>query len=100
MRTSTESGAESTPAATTTREEMVQVAAVAVAIIEAIDHGSADRSGTGGILEEIDDERWRQNQKWGAQSHPIPVWLAILMEEVGEAAQAYLEGEFNATNET
>lgn len=33
-------------------------------------------------------ERIRQNAKWGYQRHPIGTWLAILMEEVGEVAQA------------
>ena len=32
-------------------------------------------------------ERKRQDDKWGVQDHDDPLWLAILTEEVGEAAQ-------------
>lgn len=40
----------------------------------------------------IEEELNRQNAKWGDQSgHPMPVWYAILGEEVGEVAQAILE---------
>ena len=36
-------------------------------------------------------ERETQDSKWGDQSgHPNLLWLAILMEEVGELAQAIL----------
>ncbi len=44
------------------------------------------------VLMEIRAERARQDLKWGAhRQHPDEVWLAILMEEVGEAAAAALE---------
>lgn len=33
-------------------------------------------------------ERKRQNSKWGKQRHNAGKWLAILMEEVGEVAEA------------
>lgn len=36
----------------------------------------------------IQEERCHQNSKWGVQRHPYAVWLGILMEEVGEVAQA------------
>ncbi len=72
------------------RTELIQVAAVAVSMIEDYDRGNADMVGLGGVLEEVADERERQNNKWGAQHHDIPMWLAILMEEVGEASQAFL----------
>lgn len=40
-------------------------------------------------------ERERQDLKWGAnQTHPYAEWLAILMEEVGEASQAMLHDKF------
>lgn len=44
------------------------------------------------IIEEIVDERKRQDRKWGAKNlaRPMEVWLAVIMEEVGEAAQAFL----------
>lgn len=45
----------------------------------------------------IDEERKWQDQKWGREpdgwtSHPL-VKLAVLTEEVGEAAKACLEGK-------
>ena len=86
----------------TLREELIQVAAVAVAIVEDLDHGVADMGGSGAnrewyiaqaepILEEIRKERLRQDAKWGPQHYELTMWLTILMEEVGEAAQAYLD---------
>ncbi|MGE7650508.1 hypothetical protein ACQKM1_22435 [Peribacillus frigoritolerans] len=33
-------------------------------------------------------ERFRQNKKWGLQRHDMGTWLQILIEEVGEVAQA------------
>lgn len=43
----------------------------------------------------IDEERDRQDAKWGVQNHTPEWWLAILMEEVGELAQAILETHFD-----
>ena len=45
------------------------------------------------ILQAIQDECDRQDVKWGVQRHMPEKWLAILMEEVGEAAKATLEGD-------
>lgn len=73
------------------RAELVQVAAVAIAMIECHDQGAADLTLLPDIIDELVTERAAQNQKWGAQAHGPATWLAILMEEVGEAAQAYLE---------
>lgn len=42
----------------------------------------------------IKDERERQNKKWGEQNHDDYRWLAILLEEVGELAEAVLHDEF------
>lgn len=39
-------------------------------------------------------ERQRQDQKWGVQNHDPLTYLAILMEEVGEATQAALQLRF------
>ena len=39
----------------------------------------------------VRDERIRQDKKWGEQNHRDSTWLAILVEEVGEAAKAILE---------
>ncbi len=43
------------------------------------------------IYEWIDNERRRQDKKWGEQNHDNPIWLAILTEEVGEIAKDVLE---------
>ena len=40
-------------------------------------------------------ERMAQDDKWGVQNHTPEWWLAILMEEVGELAQAILETHFD-----
>jgi len=42
------------------------------------------------VMEEME---W-QNEKFGEQDHPSFVWLAILMEEVGELSQAALHDKF------
>jgi len=36
-------------------------------------------------------ERQRQEAKWGQQNHDDFVWLAILMEEIGEAVKVLLD---------
>ena len=42
----------------------------------------------------IQDERDRQDVKWGANRYlSQETWLVILMEEVGEAAKSALEGD-------
>lgn len=43
------------------------------------------------ILRAILDERDRQDAKWGVQDHADEKWLAILVEEVGEAARGILD---------
>jgi hypothetical protein len=40
---------------------------------------------------EVLGERIRQDKKWGEQNHDDWKWLAILVEEVGEAAQAMMQ---------
>ena len=72
-------------------DELIQVAAVAVAMLEdeSFDVG-ADGRFTEDVLGWVADERKRQNKKWGPQHHDPTMWLTILMEEVGEAAQAHL----------
>lgn len=82
------------------RAELIQVAAVAVAAIHDLDHGRTGypwhptenvgrpwHSFVDEILTEIYTERCRQENKWGNQHHDPTVWMSILMEEVGEAAQ-------------
>lgn len=43
------------------------------------------------VLQEILEERARQDCKWGEQNHPALYWLGILVEEVGEVAKAIIE---------
>jgi hypothetical protein len=71
------------------RTELIQVAAVAVAIVDDLDYGSAKVGTTTSArtLIEVFRERHRQNEKWGAQHHDPLTWLLILMEEVGEVAE-------------
>jgi NTP pyrophosphatase (non-canonical NTP hydrolase) len=38
------------------------------------------------------EERLRQNNLWGHQRHSLGTWLAILVEEVGEVAEAMQKG--------
>lgn len=38
---------------------------------------------------EVVAERKRQDSGWGEQNHELPIWLAILMEEVGELAELH-----------
>ena len=81
------------------RDELIQVAAVAIAIITDLDQGNtqfqnSDYTFTDAhwfAMRDIESERRRQEDKWGAQHHDIYRWLAILGEEVGEANQAALE---------
>ena len=46
------------------------------------------------VFEAVALERLRQEMKWGQQNHDPYRWLAILSEEIGEAAQAALHDEF------
>ncbi len=45
------------------------------------------------ILEEIRRERQRQDEQWGhhEQLHPPGTWAMIVMEELGEACQAFVQ---------
>lgn len=51
------------------------------------------------VLEMVALERERQLGKWGRQHHPDPVWIAILGEEFGEAAQEVLRGHFGGKDD-
>ena len=46
------------------------------------------------VLQDVADERTRQNAKWGEQDHDPETWLAILVEEVGELATAMIRDRF------
>lgn len=48
------------------------------------------------VIEKIIAERQRQDAKWGIQNHDPVVWLAILTEELGEAARAILERDMTS----
>ncbi len=86
------------------RKELIQTAAVCAAIVEDIDFGIADYSRPDGsnpdsdstsyqqgtsVMLEITRERFRQDEKWGPQTHFWSSWLSILGEEFGEACKAY-----------
>ena len=42
------------------------------------------------IFEQILEEREHQDLLWGPTSHDLPFWMTILLEELGEAAEAAL----------
>lgn len=44
------------------------------------------------VYDLIFEERERIVEKWGVQEHSAAEWLVVLMEEVGEASQALLQG--------
>lgn len=82
------------------REEMIQVAAVAVAIVQDLDYGTTAPmlpptkhtdpipvNAQLRVLSDVAAERLRQEAKWGPQHHTPEEWLAILAGEVGEAAR-------------
>ncbi len=52
------------------------------------------------IIEEIVNERNRQDEKWGEQNHNPVEWMAILMEEVGEVSKEALEYHFKHKDKT
>ena len=80
--------------------EAIQVAAVAVALVEDCTRVAAHHAGGPGgrrpgrrwwdpielVLGMIRDERLRQEEKWGEQRYTPVEWLMILAEEVGELA--------------
>jgi NTP pyrophosphatase (non-canonical NTP hydrolase) len=45
-----------------------------------------------GALDDVLAERERQNDLWGQQDHEPHVWLAILVEEVGEVGKEIADG--------
>lgn len=56
----------------------------AATVIERVRDGERARR-AGPALQDVLDERARQDAKWGVQNHNPAVWAAILGEEVGEA---------------
>ena len=84
----------------TLRNELIQVAAVAIATVTDLDVGSTiivDSNGTRRhshktVMADVEMERFNQERKWGERrSVPIAEWLVILGEEYGEACKAALE---------
>lgn len=80
------------------RSELIQLIAVAVSILETMDHGEANSGVSEGlpphglprnrnIYRDIRRERAQQDQKWGPQSHLEITWAMILAEEIGEYAR-------------
>lgn len=57
---------------------------------------SAPRGSTWNVLEEVAQERARQDTKWGIQNHEPSDYFAILAEEVGEAAKEVVEFNFSS----
>ncbi|GKV55997.1 hypothetical protein NCCP2222_19440 [Sporosarcina sp. NCCP-2222] len=51
------------------------------------------------VNDDVLQERMQQNEKWGLQRYDYGYWLAILVEEVGEVAQAIQQGSV-ASKET
>lgn len=49
---------------------------------------------TNSVLAEVQEERRRQDEKWGEQNHAPPEWLSILGEEFGEVCKAVCEAHF------
>lgn len=84
------------------QKELIQVAAVALAMAQVDRLGSTDLSGVNGgcmmfdLAAEVTEERRRQEHKWGvrtAEGTTREWWLAVLMEEVGEVAKEILESK-------
>ncbi len=46
------------------------------------------------IIQEVIEERKRQNEKWGIQNHTPMEWIPVLTEEVGEVSKSALETYF------
>jgi len=51
------------------------------------------------VIDDVVHERSEQDKKWGEQNHAFPMWLTILMEEVGEASQAFLSSQFGGSDD-
>lgn len=83
------------------QEELVQIMAVGVSILEDQMFGLADgekqigrvdgEDQTGFVLTLIRQERESQDDKWGPQHHDAEEWAMILLEEMGEWAGEVLK---------
>lgn len=80
------------------RDELVQVAAVAVAILTDLEQGDT-RMVEGGldtaahlrVMRMVERERAQQELVWGMQHHSSFEWLVILGKEYEEACQAAVD---------
>ena len=74
-------------------EELIQVAAVAIAALTDVRYGCTAYVGfiPSPIQEAIERERQRQEDQWGERHLSKFDWLVILGEEFGEACKAALE---------
>ncbi len=52
------------------------------------------------VVSDVVNERIRQLQLWGEQSHAPEVWMIIAQEEFGEVAQAIQKTQFPWSKET
>lgn len=50
------------------------------------------------VTDEVQEERRKQNAKWGPQNHAPLEWIAILGEEFGEASKEALEHHWAGTH--
>lgn len=48
------------------------------------------------FLQKIQDERKRQDEKWGEQNHHPLMWFSIMGEEYGEMCKAFNEYTFDS----
>lgn len=80
------------------KEELIQCAAVCLAAAQNFEVGTTslktNQHTLSGLIQNVFEERVRQEIKWGAQDRTPENWMVILMEEVGEAAKDVLEKNY------
>jgi hypothetical protein len=69
------------------------------AVFEAHLGGVSDKPNARRAIMETLGERCQQQRQWGQQEHEPEMWLAILMEEVGELSQCVLHKNFGGDRE-
>jgi NTP pyrophosphatase (non-canonical NTP hydrolase) len=47
------------------------------------------------VIQDVIEERLRQDDQWGEQNHDPSMYLTILTEEIGEIARAVFEARFD-----
>ena len=53
-----------------------------------------------GFYTKVQEERGRQDGKWGVQRHDFRIWMNILGEEFGEACKEANEYHFEGNNDS